>query len=97
MGELVLSGADEFRLGFVSRQHSKDSYRHSILMTKRYLPVDWAGFINIRTSNLWGPLKFIIDKCRALDEGSYLLMKSPNEQVIHIYSIPPNAFEQENQ
>lgn len=93
--ELVLSGADEFRLGFVSRQHSKDSYRHSILMCKNYSLIDWSGFINIRTQSLWGPLKFLIEKFRALEKGTYLLMKDPNNAVLHIYSIPKDAFDNE--
>mmetsp|Transcript_21867 Transcript_21867/g.30909 ORF Transcript_21867/g.30909 Transcript_21867/m.30909 type:complete len:527 (-) Transcript_21867:65-1645(-) len=95
--ETVLSGADEFRLGFVSRVNTKDSFRHSVLMTKRYDPKTFAQSVNIKVSQLWGVLRHILTSLRKMEDGHYLLMKDPNKTELQVYDIPSDAFDHEDQ
>jgi translation initiation factor 3 subunit D len=93
--ETILSGADEFRLGFVSRMYPKDSYKHIVLMSKRFEPKAFAQSINVKISNLWGVLKVVLEGLRKQEDGTYLLMKDPNKACLNLFSIPPNAFDHE--
>jgi len=90
--ELVLTGAEELRLGFVSRISPKDSYKHSILMTKRFEPTAFARSINVKISHLWGALKTIIDLVNKQEDGNYLIMKDPNEAQLHLFDIGDEDF-----
>ena len=40
-------------------------------------------------------LKSIVDLCLQLEEGRYLLLKDPNKPVIRLYTIPLDAFDDE--
>ena len=93
--ETVVSGADEFRLGFVSRIYPKDSKKHIVLLTKRFDPTAFARSINVKISNLWGTLQSIIEACMKQPDGTYLLMKDPNKPALQIYDIPADAFDHE--
>lgn len=93
--ETVLGGAEEFRLGFVSRLYPKESYKHAILMTKRFEPKVFAKSVHVSISNLWGVLKTIIDLVRQQEDGSYLILKDPNKSALHLHEIPPDAFDAE--
>ena len=92
VSEMAVSGADEVKLGFVSRVNSRNSYKHSVLMCKSYDPDTFASSINIRVKALWGSLKVLVDRLRLLDDGHYLLWRNPNKPAIHVYSTPPDAF-----
>lgn len=84
---------EEIKLGFVSRTHTQNCFRHVVLMTQRYDTKSMANLLGIRWSELWGSLKEIIDRCMALEEGEYLLWRDPNNPVVKIYSVPEGAFE----
>uniref|UniRef100_A0A4W6E285 Eukaryotic translation initiation factor 3 subunit D n=1 Tax=Lates calcarifer TaxID=8187 RepID=A0A4W6E285_LATCA len=75
----MLAGSEYLKLGYVSRYHVKDSARHVILGTQHM-------------ENAWGILRCVIDICRKLDEGKYLILKDPNKQVIRVYSLPDGTF-----
>ncbi|XP_048104994.1 eukaryotic translation initiation factor 3 subunit D [Alosa alosa] len=77
---------------YVSRYHVKDSARHVILGTQQFKPNEFASQINLSMENAWGILRCVIDICRKLDEGKYLILKDPNKQVIRIYSLPDGTF-----
>jgi len=90
--QAILSGSHELKLGFVSRLHSKDSYRHVILLTQRYNPKSFASTHNISIINMWGTLRVLIEKFRKLEEGTYILIKDPNKAILHLYRSPSNVF-----
>ena len=92
VSEMAVSGADEVKLGFVSRVNSKNSYKHVVLMCKSYDPDTFASSINIRVKALWGSLKVLVDRLRQLEDGTYLLWRNPNKPSIHVYNIPADAF-----
>uniref|UniRef100_A0A3B4DIC1 Eukaryotic translation initiation factor 3 subunit D n=1 Tax=Pygocentrus nattereri TaxID=42514 RepID=A0A3B4DIC1_PYGNA len=88
----LLAGSEYLKLGYVSRYHVKDSARHVILGTQQFKPNEFASQINLSMENAWGILRCVIDICRKLDEGKYLILKDPNKQVIRIYSLPDGTF-----
>ncbi|KAL3927423.1 MAG: hypothetical protein SGPRY_002827 [Prymnesium sp.] len=83
--QAMLAGVDLIKLGYVSRNHVRDSFNHVILGTQSYKPKEFATHINLNMNNAWGILKAIIDLCLQLEEGKYLLLKDPNK---------PDAFEE---
>uniref|UniRef100_A0A8C9Y687 Eukaryotic translation initiation factor 3, subunit D n=1 Tax=Sander lucioperca TaxID=283035 RepID=A0A8C9Y687_SANLU len=88
----MLAGSEYLKLGYVSRYHAKDSARHVILGTQQFKPNEFASQINLSMENAWGILRCVIDICRKLDEGKYLILKDPNKQVIRVYSLPDGTF-----
>lgn len=64
---------------YVSRYHVKDSARHVVLGTQQFKPNEFASQINLSMENAWGILRCVIDICRKLDEGKYLILKDPNK------------------
>jgi len=92
--QAMLAGVDLIKLGYVSRNHVRDSFNHVILGTQSYKPKEFATHINLNVNNAWGILKAIIDLCLQLEEGRFLLLKDPNKPVIRFYSIPQDAFEE---
>ncbi|KAF0465211.1 translation initiation factor eIF-3, subunit D [Gigaspora margarita] len=89
----ILAGADQMKLGYVSRANPKDNRRHAILGTQYYKPRDFAAQMNMSVSNGWGIVRTVIDLCMKLPEGRYVLLKDPNKPVVRLYSVPPNTFE----
>lgn len=85
--EMVLSGCHEMRLGFVSRSNTKDNCRHVVLKSQRYKPGAFAASITVKLPNLWGVLKAIIMQCMELKEGTYLLMRDPNDPKLNIFNV----------
>eukprot|EP01098_Paradermamoeba_levis_P004508 TRINITY_DN1929_c0_g1_i1.p1 TRINITY_DN1929_c0_g1~~TRINITY_DN1929_c0_g1_i1.p1 ORF type:complete len:103 (-),score=31.87 TRINITY_DN1929_c0_g1_i1:42-350(-) len=81
-------------IGYVSRVHPKDPYTHVILGTQFYKPKEFATQINFNVNNVWGILKQYIDTCMKLPEGKYVLLKDPTKPLVHLYEVPPDAFEE---
>lgn len=92
VAEAVLNGSEEFRLGFVTRVHEKNAFKHSVLMTKRFKPESFAQSVSVKITNLWASLRHIISACQALEDGSFLLFRDPNKAEMHFVEVPENAF-----
>ncbi|XP_016120075.1 eukaryotic translation initiation factor 3 subunit D-like [Sinocyclocheilus grahami] len=75
----ILAGSEYLKLGYVSRYHVKDSSRHVVLGTQQFKPNEFASQINLSMENAWGILRCVIDICRKLEEGKYLILKDPNK------------------
>ena len=88
----ILSGADQMKLGFVSRVRSDDADSHHILGTQFYKPLKFAEQINLNVSNMWGVLRQLIDVLMKQDAGKYLLLKDPNQKNLRLYSLPAGTF-----
>ncbi|XP_053210988.1 eukaryotic translation initiation factor 3 subunit D-like [Panonychus citri] len=91
--QALLAGSDYIKFGYVSRVHSRDSTKHSILGTQQFKPKEFADQINLNMDNAWGVLRYIIDTCMKLPEGKYLLLKDPNKPALLLYDIPNDTFE----
>jgi len=90
----ILSGADKMLFGFVTRVKPQDHSVHSVLATQSYKTQEFARQISMRRSNMWGILKLLIDKCMALPEGKYVLLRDPNKSCIKLFKVPADAFDE---
>nr|XP_043609610.1 eukaryotic translation initiation factor 3 subunit D-like [Erigeron canadensis] len=91
--QAILASADMMKLGYVTRVHPRDHFNHVILAVVGYKPREFAGQINLNTSNMWGIVKSIVDLCMKLGEGKYVLVKDPQKPQVRIYEVPADAFE----
>jgi len=65
----VVAGADQMKIGFVSRKARTDRHNHVILATQFYKPVELATNITMSVTNMWGIIKMLSDKFLAMDDG----------------------------
>ncbi|XP_077979592.1 eukaryotic translation initiation factor 3 subunit D-like isoform X2 [Glandiceps talaboti] len=93
----LLANSDQIKFGYVSRVNPKDSSKHVILGTQQFKPSEFASQINLNMENAWGILRCVIDICRKLPEGKFLIMKDPNKPVVRVYDIPDNTFESDEE
>ena len=91
----LLAGADQMKLGYVSRTNPANPYEHAILATQFFKPKDFAQQINLSLTNVWGIVKMICELLLAKTDGKYVLLKDPNKAIVRLYSIPIDAFEEE--
>lgn len=91
----LLAGADQMKIGFVSRNAPKNAYEHVILGTQFYRPKDFAQQINVSEGQMWAMIRMFIAMMKTKKEGKYVLMRDPNKAVIRLFSVPPDTFEDE--
>lgn len=84
----ILAGADNMKLGFISRMNPLDPYRHTILGTAWFKPRELAAQMAYNLSNGWGIVRTIIDVVRAQPAGRFVLAKDPNKQVVRFFKVP---------
>lgn len=82
---------------FVSRANPKDNNRHVILGVVSFKPRDFANQMNLNLNNGWGIVRTIVDMCMQMPDGKYVLVKDPNKQVLRLYEVPVNTFEDEEE
>lgn len=51
--------------------------------------------MNLNLNNGWGIVRTIVDMCLQMPEGKYVLVKDPNAQVLRLYDVPANTFEED--
>lgn len=99
----VLAGADNMKMGYISRATPKDSSRHSILGTQSYKPTEFAAQINVNFANGWGIVRTVADLARKSaaegsdGEGKFVLAKDPNKATVRLYRVPLNGNEDEDE
>lgn len=79
---------------FVSRATPKSNDRHVILGVVGYDPRKFAEQMNLNLSNGWGIVRTIVDMCRGMKEGKYVLVKDPNKALLRLYEVPPGSFDE---
>lgn len=98
----ILSGADQMKVGFVSRMTPKSRDRHVILGVQNYDPENFAHQASLTQTNMWGVLRWLIelvrtkaDQYRTDDEEvmKFALMRDPNKPLIMLYRVPVDAFD----
>lgn len=60
-----------------------------------YKPREFAAQMNLNLANGWGIVRTIVDMCLKMPEGKYVLLKDPNKQVLRLYQVPDNTFEED--
>ncbi|KDQ64191.1 hypothetical protein JAAARDRAFT_166201 [Jaapia argillacea MUCL 33604] len=88
----VLAGAEQMKMGYISRANPRDNTRHVILSATSVRPVDFAAQLNVSLANGWGIVRTVTDLCMKMPEGKYVLVKDPNKPVIRLYAVPLTAF-----
>ena len=53
--------------------------------------------MNLNLSNGWGIVRTIVDMCMQMPDGKYVLVKDPNKQVLRLYEVPANTFEEDEE
>ena len=92
----LLAGADQMKLGFVSRVHPRSAAEHVILATQFYRPQDFAQQITLQEGQMWSMFRFFVSLLQKQEEdGKYVLMRDPNKAIIHLYKVPAETFEED--
>jgi translation initiation factor 3 subunit D len=93
----LLAGADQMKIGFVTRTAPKNAYEHVILGTQFYRPSDFSTQISLSEGLMWAMIRMFIQLMRKHPEGKYVLMRDPNKAILKLYSVPSNTFEEEDE
>ncbi|KAF1811350.1 translation initiation factor eIF-3, subunit D [Eremomyces bilateralis CBS 781.70] len=91
----ILANADQMKLGFVSRANPKNTNDHILLGVLGYKPKDFATQMNLNLNNGWGIVRTICDMVLKGEDGKYVLIKDPNKQLLRLYQVPENTFEED--
>lgn len=91
----LLAGADQMKIGFVSRTNPKNAYEHVILATQFYRPSDFAQQITLQEGQMWSIFRMFVTLMQKQEDGKYVLMRNPNKPVMHLYKVPADTFEEE--
>jgi len=91
----LLAGADQMKIGFVSRSAPKNAYEHVILATQFYRPKDFATQITLAEGQMWSMIRMFVNLLQKQEEGKYVLMRNPNKTILTLYKVPPETFEDE--
>lgn len=73
-----LAGAEQMKMGYISRANPRDAQRHVIVGIQSYKPLDFARQMNVSLNNGWGIVRTITDLVMKQPEGKYVLVKDPN-------------------
>ena len=79
---------------FVSRATPKSNDRHVVLGVMGYDPRKFAEQMGLNLANGWGIVRTIVDMCRSMEEGKYVLVKDPNKTLLRLYKVPMSTFEE---
>jgi len=105
MIQTMLSGADEMRVGFVSRTLPTSRDGHVVLGTQSFTPSNASQMFSLSQTNMWGVIRWAVDLVKThaaakagdtpLDEHlcKFILVKDPNRAVVSLYNIPFDLFE----
>lgn len=85
-----------FNHSFVSRASPKIPDRHVILGVVGYDPRKFAEQMNLNLANGWGIVRTIVDMCRNMKDGKYVLVKDPNKALLRLYEVPVGTFEEDD-
>ena len=59
-----------------------------------YDPRKFAEQMGLNLANGWGIVRTIVDMCRGMEEGKYVLVKDPNKPLLRLYKVPMSTFEE---
>mmetsp|Transcript_9007 Transcript_9007/g.11623 ORF Transcript_9007/g.11623 Transcript_9007/m.11623 type:complete len:547 (+) Transcript_9007:177-1817(+) len=91
----ILAGADQMKIGFVSRANKSNPYEHEILATQSYKPKEFAQQTTVSLHNMWGIIQMLVEMFSSKGAGKYVIMRDPNKPILRIYSVPQETFEDE--
>jgi len=89
----ILAGADQMKVGFVSRVSPKNAYEHVVLATQFYRPRDFATQITLAEGQMWAMFRMFVQMFQKQEGGKYVIMREPNRASLKVYRVPPETFE----
>lgn len=89
----LLAGADQMKIGFISRSNPKNNRDHSILATQFYRPKDFATQITLSENQMWSIFRMFVNMLQKQEDGKYVLMRDANKSIVYLYKVPPSTFE----
>mmetsp|Transcript_6330 Transcript_6330/g.8097 ORF Transcript_6330/g.8097 Transcript_6330/m.8097 type:complete len:506 (+) Transcript_6330:297-1814(+) len=92
----VLAGADQMKIGYVSRVSRANPYDHLILATQFYKPKEFANQITLNINNMWGIMKMLIDLLFSKEDGKFVIVRDANKPIVRIFSVPINTFKDDD-
>lgn len=93
----IIAGADNMKLGYVSRTNVNQATEHVVLATQFFKPKELALQINLGINNIWGIVKMLCELLMSKPDGKYALIKDPNKSTLRLYELPLAAFEDEEE
>jgi translation initiation factor 3 subunit D len=86
----LMAGADQLKLGFVSRMQPRDPSSHVILGMQAYKPNEFAKQIGVNARNMWAIFQHIVEVCFHLlgDGERAILTKEAHRQALRLYRMP---------
>lgn len=87
----MLADAMLMRIHFVARAKNGNNKDHILIGSSTRKTHDILKETSHNLSQAWGNLLFIVEKVRAMKEGTYLFLRSGDNQGIRIYDIPAEA------
>ena len=92
----ILAGADQMRLGYVSRAASNNAYDHVVLGTQFFEPKALAAQVALNLPTMWGIVKMLCELLLAQPDGKFVLLKDPNKPSMRLYAVPLSTFEEDD-
>ena len=89
-----MSGIDTFKVGFVSQNPPKDSFKNSIQTVETYKTTDLMRMINFNMEECWNMAKVLVNFISAEEDGKYFLNKNSYKNYIRIFKMPEEAKEE---
>lgn len=91
----ILAGAHHMKLGFVSRASPKVPSEHVVLATQFYRPADFATQQGLQEGVMWSIFRMFVALLEKVEPGKYVIVRNPNKALMHLYQVPQDAFEEE--
>lgn len=93
----ILAGADQMKIGYVSRVTSTNAYDHAVLGTQFFEPKALASQIALNINTMWGIVKMLCEMLMTQPDGKFVLLKDPNKPTMRLYAVPLSTFEEEDE
>lgn len=81
----------------MSRVNPRSPNDHVVLGVLGYKPRDFAAQMNLNIANGWGIVRTIVDMVLKMDDGKYVLVKDPNKNVLRLYQVPADTFDDDGE
>ena len=92
-----LAGADQMKLGFVSRSSPTNRYTHEIMGTASFKPKDLAQQITLNMNNIWGIILTFVELLKKQEDGKFVIARDPNKPLVRVYKVPMHTFEEDDE
>jgi translation initiation factor 3 subunit D len=90
----MLAGNGVMKLVYASRSNAESVDNHVILGTETFVPAKLASDLKVSLDNGWGIVRSLINLFQAQEDGTYVILKEPLQQVIKIFAVAEEDVDQ---